>query len=96
MVVEFLTFEVDASEQSDWLAVEEGVWSRFLEQQPGFVRKEMWRRPGRANTIHAVIWWETRAEWKAITPERVATVDRRMADWLRHPTCVEYEVVRER
>jgi hypothetical protein len=55
----------------------------------------MWRRPGRANTVHAVIWWETRAEWKAITPEWVATVDRRMADWLRHPTCVEYEVVRE-
>lgn len=96
MIVEMLTFAVEPSQQADWLAVEEDVWSRYLETCPGFVRKEMWRDPGRAELLHAVIWWSSRELWKQVTPEQVAEVDGRMGDWFRHSTMVEFEVVRQR
>ena len=66
MVIEMLTFDVDPSERAEWLDVEERVWSRFLEQQDGFVRKEMWLGPEDATAVHAVIWWESMEQWKAI------------------------------
>lgn len=94
-VVEWLTFEVTPSERDEWLVVEEGVWSRFLETQPGFVRKEMWIEEGDAGRVHAVIWWSSREEWKRITPERVAEVDERMGRFLRPCTMRVYDVVRD-
>lgn len=94
MIVEMLTFAVEPAQQAEWLAVEEEVWSRYLESRPGFVRKEMWRDPGRVEFLHAVIWWSSRALWKQITAEQVAEVDARMGDWFRDSTMVEYEVVR--
>ncbi|MBD30550.1 MAG: hypothetical protein CL453_06245, partial [Acidimicrobiaceae bacterium] len=40
MVIEFLTFTVPTSVQNQWKALDEAVWTRFLEKQEGFVRKE--------------------------------------------------------
>ena len=98
MVIELLTFQVAADERDEWLRIEEQVWSRFLEQQDGFVRKEMWVEEdddGDADTIHAVIWWESLEQWKAIGPEAVAAVDEQMGAWLREPTCRTFHVVRD-
>lgn len=94
MVIELLTFDVDPDERDEWLRVEETVWSRFLERQPGFVRKEMWMGPDGDSTVHAVIWWESMQAWKAIGPDTVAAVDERMGRWLRAPTCRAFEVLR--
>lgn len=94
MVVEMLTFEVTPGEQAEWLAVEESVWSRFLEGCDGFVRKEMWRSVDRPELVHAVIWWESKEQWKAITAEQVAAVDARMGSWFREGRLAEYEVLR--
>lgn len=96
MVVEFLTFEVEPADHSAWLEVEEAVWSRYLEAQPGFVRKEVWRGTEGNLRTHAVIWWENRESWKAITTDRVAAVDARMGSWYRGSTCLEFEVLRDR
>ncbi len=95
MVIELLTFSVAEHEQEEWLRVEEQVWSRFLERQDGFVRKEMWVEEDDADTIHAVIWWESMEQWKAIGPDAVAEVDTRMGAWLRDPTCRAFHVVRD-
>ena len=45
MVIEFLTFIVPTSVQNQWKALDEAVWTRFLEKQEGFVRKELWQSP---------------------------------------------------
>ena len=95
MVIELLTFHVAEHERDEWLRVEEDVWSRFLEQQDGFVRKEMWIEEGDTSTIHAVIWWESMEQWKAIGPEAVAAVDERMGELLREPTCRTFHVERD-
>ena len=64
MVIEFLTFTVPAAEQDEWLRIEEQHWSRFLERQDGFVRKEIWRPVHGGDQVHAVIWWESMEHWK--------------------------------
>ena len=94
VVVEFLTFSVEPAELAAWLGVEEAVWSRYLETVPGFIRKEMWQPADRPGTMHAVIWWESRDAWKAVTDEEVAMGDARMGEWLRRPRAQEFVVLR--
>lgn len=98
-VVEFLTFHVPAEEIEAWLEIEERHWTRFLERQPGFVRKEMWRPTDggdRADpvTVHAVIWWVSHEQWKAIPADELAAVSEAMGPHERTPTCISYDVVR--
>lgn len=103
MVVEFLTFTVPPDELDEWLQVEERHWSRFLEQQPGFVRKEMWRGAdvdgaapaGAPDRIHAVIWWSSVDAWKAIPPADLQAVVEAMGPHERSATCLAYDVLRE-
>ena len=95
MVIEWLTFEVPSNEQDEWLAIEESIWTRFLEAQPGFVRKEVWVEEGSPDLVHAVIWWENLALWKQITPEQVDEVDRRMGEAWRACTMKVYDVRRQ-
>jgi uncharacterized protein (TIGR03792 family) len=95
VVIEWLTFEVAEDERAEWLAVEESVWSRFLEAQPGFVRKEMWVEHGDPGRVHAVIWWNSMDEWKRITPDTVAEVDVRMGRHLKSCTMRVFDVARD-
>jgi uncharacterized protein (TIGR03792 family) len=95
VVIELLTFNIEPHDREEWLTVEERVWSRFLEQQPGFIRKEMWISYDDDTEIHAVIWWETMAQWRAISPETVARVDAEMGSWARVPTMKSMRVVRD-
>lgn len=94
MVIEMLTFEVAPDQQPEWLALEERVWSRFLEQQPGFVQKEIWIEDVRPDLVQVVIWWESMELWKRITPEQVAEVDRGMGDAWRDCTMRVFDVAR--
>ncbi len=93
MVVEMLTMAVDPEHHEMFLAANEAVWTRFLEQQPGFVRKEMWVEPGDEGRIHCMIWWSSREEWKRITPEQVEAIDSRLGPLYREPVMREFRVV---
>lgn len=95
MVIEMLTFTVSPGERREWLEVEERVWSRFLEQQDGFVRKEMWVSADNESEVHAVIWWDSMEQWKSIGAEAVNAVDEEMGEWLRKSTMRVFEVARE-
>ncbi len=95
MVIEWLTFEVPVHEQAEWLDLEERVWSRYLEQQAGFVRKEIWIDEEIPNQVNAVIWWESLELWKTITPEQVAEVDQGMGSAWKPCTMKVYQVRRQ-
>ena len=96
MVVEQLTFCVPAAERSQWLDVEERTWSRFLERQHGFVRKEMWADRTDADLLHALIWWTDEASWKSIPADELTAVDAAMGPWFREGRLSVFDVVRER
>ena len=95
MVVEFLTFDVDPAEREEWLRHEEHHWSRFLEQQDGFVSKEMWQTAEDGNKIHAVIWWESMAQWKAIPQQALDDVIAAMGEYEKQPIMTVYNVLRQ-
>lgn len=96
MVVEYLTFAVEPGELARWLEVEERIWSRFLEEQPGFVRKQMWVERGDEPHVHAVIWWRDMDAWQAVGADAVARVDELMGPWLREAvSCRTFDVVRD-
>ncbi len=94
MVVEFLTFTVPVDERDEWLRVEEQHWSRFLERQPGFVRKEMWADVDDPTALHAVIWWASMDAWTSIPQDALDEVIAAMGPHERTATCVAYDVVR--
>lgn len=96
MVVEFLTFSVPPESQADWLAIEERHWSRFLERQDGFVRKEVWRSREEPDRVQVVIWWESMAQWQAIPRAALDEVATAMGHHEREATCVAYDVLRTR
>lgn len=93
MVVEFLTFSVPDGELDEWLALEAEHWTRFLERQPGFVRKERWRSVDDPTAVHAVIWWESLAAWKAIPQAELDAVVAAMGPHEREARCVAFDVL---
>ena len=95
MVIEFLTFAVTPDERVEWMEVEERTWSRFLERQPGFVRKQLWVDVDDDQHVHALIEWESLDQWKAIPNDELAAVDEAMGPWVRACTCRTFEVIRD-
>ncbi len=94
MVIEFLTFHVPVDERQQWMQVEEAAWSRFLEGQDGFVRKQLWVDVDEPDDVHAMIEWESLEHWKSIPEDELAAVDASMGTWKRDCTCRTFEVVR--
>jgi len=95
VVIEFLTFRIPLDERPEWMKVDEANWSRFLERQDGFVRKQIWVDIDDPDHIHAMIEWESLEQWKAIPHDELAAVDASMGPWMREPTCRTYEVIRD-
>jgi len=94
-VIEFLTFDVPPTERDEWLAIEELHWSRFLERQPGFIRKEIWLSRDAPSAVHAVIWWESMAHWKQIEQGELDRVVEAMGSYERTATCSSFDVLRQ-
>lgn len=95
MVIEYLSFEVAPADREQWLHVEEATWSRFLEAQPGFIRKQLWTERGDDHHVHAVIEWADEASWFAIPHEQLQAVDEAMGPWRREGSLRVFDVLRD-
>jgi uncharacterized protein (TIGR03792 family) len=104
MVVEFLTFLVPEDDRAAWLDIEEQHWSRFLERQPGFVRKEIWIPEVQLNNddsatahlkVHAVIWWDSLEAWHSIPQDQLDAVTEAMGQHERSAVCETFSVQRD-
>jgi uncharacterized protein (TIGR03792 family) len=95
VVIEFLTFRIPVAERAEWMQVDERTWSRFLERQPGFVRKQIWVDVDDPDHIYVMVEWESLEQWKSIPHDELAAVDEEMGHWMREPTCRTFEVVRD-
>lgn len=94
MVIEFLTFSVAPDDLDEWLAADAANWTRFLEQQDGFVRKEIWQHSDDPSTVHAVIWWQSTEQWQRIPTEELDRVTKAMGPIDRRAECVGFDVLR--
>lgn len=95
MVIEWLTFDVDPERRERWMEVEEANWSRYLEQRPGFISKQLWVEQGNPGQVHAVIIWTDEATWHTVPAEDIARVDAAMGDMLCDCTLRVFDVIRD-
>jgi uncharacterized protein (TIGR03792 family) len=72
-VVEILRLKVPAALRAAWREAERGSWEPWLQQQPGFVDRQLFWDPVREEAT-LLIRWANRAAWKAIPAEEVERV----------------------
>ena len=74
-VIEQLRLKVPESQVQTWLEAEQQTWQPWLEQQDGFLGRDIAWDP-----VHEegqlLIHWTTRDQWKAINPDDVDMVQR--------------------
>ncbi len=93
MITEILYFQVSPEERPAWLAKDAAVWTHFLAQQPGFLRKEAWLTAEHSDELCLVIWWESQAAMQAIPRDQLVAVEAAMGDDARTPLRVEIKPV---
>lgn len=77
-VIEELTLTMPADRIDDYLVRDAEVWTPYLASRDGFLGKETWLPADRPGTVVLIIRWASLDQWKAVSPEDVATVDTRM------------------
>lgn len=86
-IIEHLRVRVDEDAHQAWISAEQQCWEPWLEQQEGFVGRDLLWDPRRQEGI-LLIHWASRESWLAIPPEEVAAVQARFEacarDALRH------------
>jgi uncharacterized protein (TIGR03792 family) len=84
-VVEHLRVKVPAEARSAWLEAEQGSWEPWLEQQAGYLGRDLLWDPEREEGT-LLIRWASREQWKAIPVEEVEGVQERFEDLARQAT----------
>ena len=75
-VVEHLRIQVPNQARDAWMEAEQGSWEPWLEQQEGFLGRELLWDPTREEGT-LLIRWSSREAWKAIPQEEVEAVQQR-------------------
>jgi uncharacterized protein (TIGR03792 family) len=84
-VIEHLRLKVPAEGREAWLEAERGSWERWLQQQPGFVSRELLWDPARQEGT-LLIRWASREQWKAIPAAEVEAVQEHFEQLARAAT----------
>ena len=85
VVVEHLRLQVPAETRQAWIAAEHGSWEPWLEQQPGFLDRQLLWDPAREQGV-VLIRWADREHWKAIPVAEVQGVQERFEALAREST----------
>ncbi|KKZ11525.1 MAG: hypothetical protein TQ37_06990 [Candidatus Synechococcus spongiarum 15L] len=76
VMVEMLRLAVPTTLHDAWLNAEVEVWKPWLEQQQGYLGRDLYWDP-QEEQAYVLIRWRSRQEWKAVTDEEVAAVQAR-------------------
>jgi uncharacterized protein (TIGR03792 family) len=87
-VVEHLRVKVPADARAAWLEAERGSWEPWLEQQEGYLGRDLLWDPEREEGT-LLIRWASRKQWKAIPLEDVEAVQARFEQLAREATGAE-------
>lgn len=99
MVIEHLRLRVPLALRPRFLQADAEVWTATLAAQPGFVAKETWADVADPDTLHLVIRWQSRVEWKAVPTALLADADARMTAAMGQPcpvlSCTDCDVLQQ-
>jgi uncharacterized protein (TIGR03792 family) len=84
-VVEHLRVKVPAEARQAWLEAERGSWEPWLQEQPGFLGRQLLWDPAREEGT-LLIRWASREQWKAIPLAEVEAVQERFEQLARRIT----------
>ncbi|WP_010315589.1 TIGR03792 family protein [Synechococcus sp. CB0205] len=85
VVVEHLRIKVPADGRAAWLQAEQGSWEPWLEQQDGYLGRDLlWDSEREEGTL--LIRWASREQWKAIPETEVEAVQERFEQLAREST----------
>ncbi len=73
--VELLIFEVKDGMRDEFIKLDDEIWTSFLSQKDGFIKKEIIISNAERNKIYSVIYWNTLKEWKSIPLEELIEKD---------------------
>ena len=85
ITVEMLHLAVPATLRDVWLNAEAEVWKPWLEQQPGYLGRDLYWDP-QQQQARLLIRWRSRKEWKAIPDDEVAVVQARFVAAIQQAT----------
>ena len=85
VVVEHLRIKVPADGRAAWLQAEHGSWEPWLEQQDGYLGRDLlWDSEREEGTL--LIRWASREQWKAIPEAEVEAVQEHFEQLAREAT----------
>lgn len=79
MVIEWLKFRVAPDAREKFIKQDEAIWTAALSSRSGFVGKEVWLAPDKANEVIFVIRWQTRQQWKSISLDFLTATEEEFA-----------------
>ncbi len=83
--IEYLRLDVPVEFREAWLRAEKDSWSLWLENQKGFLDRQLfWDRD--RNEGHIFIRWSSRNDWKSISQEELNLVQKRFESLSREFT----------
>ena len=84
-VVEHLRLQVPQESREHWMVAERGSWEPWLNQQTGFLGRDLfWDPATEEGTL--LIRWSSREAWKSISPAEVERVQERFETLAREQT----------
>ena len=75
-VVEHLRLRVPDEAREHWMAAERSSWEPWLQQQPGFLGRDLFWDPATGEGV-LLIRWSSREAWKSISADEVEQVQAR-------------------
>ena len=84
-VIEHLRLKVPQESREDWMVAERGSWEPWLNQQPGFLGRDLfWDPATEEGTL--LIRWSSREAWESISSAEVERVQERFETLAREQT----------
>jgi uncharacterized protein (TIGR03792 family) len=80
MIIEFLKVQVIPSYRQKYIELEQQIWTTDLVKREGFINKEVWVDPEDLSIVYVRILWNSREQWKAISPEHIKKLDAALAE----------------
>ena len=89
--VEYLVFEVAAEDQTEFIELDDQIWTAALRKQKGFVSKEVWIDENHPTQVTLVTFWASYDVWKAIPHSELQATEARFKAAFARP----YKLVKE-
>ena len=85
MIVEWLRIKIAPEYRETFVQKDDEIWTSFLRQYPGFLRKEVWINPDDFSEVMIAIYWSTLKQQQAISKAALDSVEQKFLAALEVP-----------